>query len=90
MTTDAEEARAPRDVDVLLHMDTFQGMSDEEIELVIAAEKSRSLQQGRSEVSEQLYKDMETRLAEQASAAAARAEAAFNAAFESTVRWETV
>lgn len=48
-----------RDIDTLLHMDSYQNMSDEEIEAVISRREELARQEGIDSVSQDLYKSME-------------------------------
>ena len=81
MTTD----NTMRDIDTLMHMSSFQDMSDNEIKAVIEKREELAKQAGADSVAQDLYADMEARLIAQAQAAQERAEAAFNNAVNSTL-----
>lgn len=74
-----------RDIDTLMHMSSFQDMTDAEINAVIAKREEIAKQAGADSVSQDLYVEMENRLIAQAQAAQERAEAAFNNAVNSTL-----
>lgn len=74
-----------RDIDTLMHMSSFQDMTDEEINAVIEKREELAKQSGANSVAQDLYADMEARLIAQAQAAQDRAEAAFNNAVNSTL-----
>lgn len=79
-----------RDLDVLMHLDSFQDMTDAEIEIVIAERERRKYEQGRADVDQELYKSLEDKLIAETQAANDRAQAAFDNAVLSIVNFETV
>ena len=95
MTTDTEATthaatEEPRDLDTLLHLGTYQGMSDEEVQLCIDWYKERSYKDGYDAADKDLYKEMTERILADSKAAQEKAEAAFNTAVLSTLKLETV
>lgn len=88
MTTENEND--PRDIDVLLHMSSFQDMTDEEIQMVIDKRREFAYQEGANSVDDSLYQEHTQKILANSEAAAARAEAAFNAAIESSVVFQEV
>lgn len=70
----------PRDIDVLMHMDTYQGMTDEEINLVIEKHKELSYSEGETSVKQDLYSEMESRLVAATQEASDKAQEAFEKA----------
>lgn len=79
-----------RDLDTLMHLDSFQDMTDAEIEIVIAERERRKYEQGRADVDQELYKSLEDKLIAETQAANDRAQAAFDNAVLSVVNFETV
>lgn len=93
MTTSDESTgiiEQPRDLDTLLKSTTYQGMTDEEIKMIIDFTASANYERGytdaRVDNESDRLKLMQAHLEEQA----AKAEAAFNNAILSTVKFEEV
>lgn len=79
-----------RDIDELLHMSTYQGMTDEEIQLVIDTKCEMARKDAIASVSTDLYKEMESRILEDHKRTLALTEAAFNSVIESSVKFQTI
>lgn len=77
-------------IDELLHLDTYQGLSDEEIQMIIDKKCEFARKEGADSVAQDLYNEMENRLLADARAARATAEAAFNSVIESSVKFQSV
>ena len=95
MTTDIEATThtatdEPRDLDTLMHLGTYQGMSDAEIQLCIEEYKARAYREGARSQSEDMFAASEARIMAELTSARENAEAAFNNAILSTVKFETV
>ena len=93
MTTTDESTgiiEQPRDIDTLLKSTTYQGMTDEEIKMIVDFTAETNYQRGyadaRVDNESDRLKLMQAHLKEQA----AKSEAAFNAAILSTVKFEEV
>lgn len=80
----------PRDIDTLLKSTTYQGMTDDEIQMIVDFTADTNYKRGyadaRVDNESDRLKIMQAHFEEQA----AKAEAAFNAAILSTVKFEEV
>lgn len=89
-TVTLDKTGDPRDIDVLMHMDTYQGMTDEEINLVIEKHKELSYNEGETSVKQDLYAEMENKLVAATQEASDKAQAAFEKACALQCNFATV
>lgn len=85
-----DETREPRHVQELLKLDSYQGMTDAEITSLMEYKAAIAAVQAKEQALQQANEQLHTELLQQASEAAERAQAAFDAAVKSTVAFEKV
>lgn len=93
MTTTDESTgiiEQPRDLDTLLKSTTYQGMTDEEIQRIIDFTADMNYKKGYAEARIENEEDRMKLIQEHYKEQAAKAEAAFNAAIMSTIKFEEV
>lgn len=90
MTTNETEEVKQRSVSELLQLDTYQGMTDEEIQSLIDFYKHDSYTQGWQKGNTEAVLDKVEAAQEASAAAYEKAEAAFNAAVYSVLNLESV
>lgn len=95
MTTQSDDAksdepREPRHVQELLKLDSYQGMTDEEITSLMEYKAAIAAVQAKEQALQQANEQLHAELLQQASEAAERAQAAFDTAVKSTIVFEKV
>lgn len=89
-TSDTGIIEEPRSIDVLLKCNTYQGMTDEEIQRLIDWYKDTAYKDALNDASLELLKENHEELMQRINDIADKSEAAFNTAVASTVKFQTV